>query len=321
MIKLNIKSYIKGLSLAGAIFFALLTLVPTGANAQNLCESTANEALRACRLDVLGEYRLALGKCDNIADLEEREECKDEAREELWEAWGECPEQYEARLEICDTLGPDAYDPEIDPEDFMSPEDIAANPNPYLPLVPGTVKVFEAETEDGTERIEVTVTDDTKDILDVECIVVRDTVSIDEELVEDTFDWFTQDKDGNVWYFGEISLNYEDGELVDIEGSWTAGEDGAKPGIVMPEVPQVGSMYRQEFLLGEAEDMGQIYSLSESVSVPYGFFADCLMTRDWTPIEPDVTEYKYYAPGVGVVLEANFADGEMVELVDFTSGE
>ncbi|MFH0813067.1 MAG: hypothetical protein V2A69_09545, partial [Pseudomonadota bacterium] len=184
------------------------------------------------------------------------------------------------------------------------------------PLTPGTTRIYEGQTEEGTEVIEVHVTDDIREILGVPCLVVRDTVTVDDELVEDTYDYFAQDKEGNVWYFGENSYTYEDGKIVSVDGSWIAGVDGAKPGIVMEAHPEVSDVYRQEFAPGEAEDLGEVLSLNESVTVPYGSFGSCLMTKDFSPIEPDVEEHKYYAPGVGVVLELNVETGERVELVD-----
>ena len=209
-------------------------------------------------------------------------------------------------------VGDEPYDPVINPADFVAQID-----NQYLPLTPGTTFVYEGETEDGKERIEVSVTHETKEILGVTCIVVRDRVWVDGELAEDTLDWFAQDKDGNVWYFGEDSKEYEDGKVVSTEGSWEAGVDGAKPGIIMKANPQVGDAYRQEYYEDEAEDMAEVLSLNESVSVAYGSFENCLKTQEWTPLEPDIVENKYYAPGVGVILElAVEGESERVELVE-----
>jgi len=163
----------------------------------------------------------------------------------------------------------------------------------------------------------VTVTNETKEIMGVTCVVVRDTVTVDGELVEDTFDWYAQDKYGNVWYFGEESKQYEDGDLVSLEGSWKAGVDGAQPGIIMEADPVVGDLYRQEFAPGEAEDMGEVLALGETVTVPAGTFTDCLKTKDFTPMEPEVVEHKYYAPGVGVVKEVMVEGGtDIVELME-----
>ncbi|MGH7863894.1 MAG: hypothetical protein ACREQB_02815, partial [Candidatus Binataceae bacterium] len=126
-----------------------------------------------------------------------------------------------------------------------------------------------------------------------------------------------QDLDGNVWYFGENSKQLSGGLVIGVEGSWTAGEDGAKPGIIMMAHPAIGDFYRQEFLLGTAEDVAEVLSVSESVTVPFDSFDDCLKTEDSTPLEPDVAEAKFYAPGVGFVLTIiDPATGEKLELVE-----
>ena len=140
------------------------------------------------------------------------------------------------------------------------------------------------------------------------------------ELIEDTADWYAQDSAGNVWYFGELSKNYEEGELVDIDGSWKAGVDGAIPGIVMLADPRPGDVYRQEYALGEAEDMATVVNRDEeAVVVPYGDFSEeILKNGEYTPIDPEVFEFKYYSPGVGMVLEVNPETGERVELVVMT---
>ena len=186
----------------------------------------------------------------------------------------------------------------VEPANF-----VAAIDNPYYPLTPGTMMIFEGDTEEGSERVETYVTKDTKRILGVDCVVVRDRVTVNGELVEETLDWYAQDKSGNVWYFGEDSKEYEEGALVGTKGSWEAGVDGAIAGIIMPANPQVGDTYRQEYYAGEAEDMAKVVSLSESAAVPYGSFDNLLMTEEWTPLEPGVVEQKYYALGVGLVLE------------------
>jgi hypothetical protein len=280
-----------------------------------VCRHTAELMKQNGFQEARADHWLARAKAQSLEDAEERREAVLEAREEFREQVGEVREQYAARVDLCEVLEEGRYAPEIDPDDFLTPEETAADPNPYLPLVPGTTYRYEGETEDGIEGIEVEITDETREILGVACIVVRDTVTVDGELVEDTRDWFAQDAEGNVWYFGELSVNYEDGELADIEGSWEAGEDGAFAGIVMPAAPEVGMAYRQEYLLGEAEDAAEVLSLDESAAVPYGAFDACLMTGDFTPLEPDAYEYKFYAPGLGLVLEVDAETGERVELV------
>jgi len=161
-----------------------------------------------------------------------------------------------------------------------------------------------------------TVTDEVKEILGVTCAVVHNLVKENGEVIEDTEDWYAQDIFGNVWYFGEIAQDFEDGELVSIDGSWKAGVDGAKAGIIMKAAPAVGDVYRQEFSLGNAEDLAEVLSLTGSEVVPAATCnGDCLVTRDFTPLQPDVSEHKYYKPGFGLILEVNPDTGDRVELV------
>jgi hypothetical protein len=208
------------------------------------------------------------------------------------------------------------YRPQIDPADFADVVD-----NPYHPLEPGTVRVYEGRSEGEREETVVTVTDRTREVMGVTTTVVRDQVFVAGELAEDTFDWFAQDRHGHVWYFGEETAEYEDGKVVSREGSWEAGVDGAQPGIVMPGDPRIGEAYRQEYYAEEAEDMGKVVRLGTSVTVPYGSFNDVLVTEDWTPLEPKLLENKYYAPGVGVVLERLIEGGdEVLRLVEGRSG-
>jgi hypothetical protein len=207
------------------------------------------------------------------------------------------------------------YAPDIDPADFVEVID-----NPYLPLLVGSRWVYEGEEDGETERIEVEVTADRREVMGISAVVVRDTVYEDDELIEDTSDWFAQDVEGNVWYLGEESVEYEDGEEVSTEGSWEAGVDGALPGIVMLAEPTVGEAYRQEFYEGEAEDLGEVFDTGVSQTVPAGEFDDIVVIREWNPLEPDVVEDKYHAPGVGVVLEVKVVGGDgRAELVEFTA--
>jgi hypothetical protein len=208
------------------------------------------------------------------------------------------------------------YAPEIDPADFVDVID-----NPYLPLAPGSKWVYEATSEGETEVITVEVLDERREVMGVSTVVVHDVVAVDGEVIEDTFDWYAQDVDGNVWYFGEDTTAYEDGEA-STEGSWESGVDGALPGIVMQAEPQPSETgYRQEFYPGEAEDMGQVMAVDETASVPLGEFDGLVVTRDWTPLEPDVVEEKYYAADVGLVQEIKTAGGEEVTvLVEHTPG-
>ena len=208
------------------------------------------------------------------------------------------------------------YAPVIIPSDFVT----GVN-NTYFPLAPGTRWVYETKTEDGTERDVVEVTNGTKLVMGVTCVEVKDTVSIGGAVIEDTLDWYAQDVHGNVWYFGEDSKEYEGGKVVSTGGSWEAGVGGAKPGIIMLADPEVGLSYHQEHLEGEAEDMAQVLSLDATAIVPHGSYAHVLQTREWTPLEPKVAEEKYYAAGLGCVLEVAVRDGgERTELVEYLPG-
>jgi hypothetical protein len=206
--------------------------------------------------------------------------------------------------------------PSPDPDDFVEGID-----NPYLPLTPGRRWVYESGGIEP-ERTTVTVTGDTKEVQGVTTTVVHDVVRDSEgRVVENTFDWFAQDRAGNVWYFGEDTTEYDDRGRPDHSGSWEAGIDGAQAGLVMPAQPRVGDGYQQESFPGVAEDRGEVLSLDESVNVPFGSYTDVLQTEDTTPLEPGLVERKYYAPGVGLVLEETVLGGsERVELVNYGGG-
>jgi hypothetical protein len=213
---------------------------------------------------------------------------------------------------------PESGEPvELDPDDFVPTID-----NTYWPMAPGSRWVFREVDADGSrQRVEVTVTNRTKTILGIPATVVHDRVTEDGELVEDTDDWYAQDKWGGLWYLGEDTTEYENGKPAGKQGSWEAGVDGAQPGLIIPPRPEVGLSYRQEFYAGEAEDRGRILSLDELVDVPFGSYDEVLMTRDWTPLEPDVLEHKFYAKGVGPVLALGLSGGvSREELIRFTRG-
>ena len=167
----------------------------------------------------------------------------------------------------------------------------------------------------------VTVTDETRKIANgVTARVVRDTVTQDGELVEDTFDWYAQDDRGSIWYLGEETAEFEDGMVETKAGSFEAGVDGALPGIIMPAEPRDGMRYRQEYYEGEAEDNGEVLGVEEQAEVPYGQFENVLLTKDTITIEPDVLEYKLYAPDVGPVLVFGVSGGggreELLDIKD-----
>ncbi len=191
-----------------------------------------------------------------------------------------------------------AYAPHINPSDFTTKID-----NKYFPLKPGTTFVYRGNSGGNAERDVMTVTHDTKRIMGVKCVVVDDRVWAGGKLTERTFDYYAQDKKGTVWYFGENSKAYKNGK-VSTAGSWEAGKNGAKPGIIMQAHPKVGQSYRQEYYKGSAEDMAKVLKLNGSAKVPFGSFDHySLLTKEWSPLEPGVVEHKYYAAGVGDVKE------------------
>lgn len=187
--------------------------------------------------------------------------------------------------------------------------------NPWYPLNPGTTFVYHGTKDKKPARDVVNVTGETKKILGVSCTVVLDQLFLGGELAERTFDWYAQDKEGNVWYFGEATEELENGKVTSREGSWQAGVDGAEPGVIMQADPKVGDSYQQEFFKGRAEDQAQVLSLAASVQVPYGSYSySAQLTKEWTPLEPGVIDHKYYARRVGVVKEAT-AKGPRESLV------
>jgi hypothetical protein len=207
---------------------------------------------------------------------------------------------------------------DLNPADFTTRID-----NPYWPMKPGSRWVYRETDSEGTEqRVVVTVTPKTKRIANgVEARVVRDVVTEDGEPVEVTDDWYAQDKEGNIWYLGEATTEYENGEPGSTAGSFEAGRDGAQPGIIMPAEPKPGMTYRQEYHRGEAEDKGAIVSLDEQAEVPAGHYPNVLMTKDLNPLEPKVLEYKFYARGVGPVLAVSVSGGsDREDLVSFSEG-
>jgi hypothetical protein len=206
----------------------------------------------------------------------------------------------------------------LDPAEFTTQID-----NPYWPMAPGSRWVYkETDAEGAKLGVEVTVTPRTKKIANgIEARVVHDLVTEGGQKVEDTFDWYAQDSAGNLWYMGEDTKEYENGKVSTTAGSWEAGVDGAQPGIALPAEPKPGLAYRQEYYAGEAEDNGEIVSIDEQAEVPAGHYAHVVMTKDTTPVEPKVLEFKFYARGVGPVLEITASGGsDRDELVSFHPG-
>jgi hypothetical protein len=194
----------------------------------------------------------------------------------------------------------------LDPADFSPDID-----HPYWPMKPGTRWTYRELDEDGAvKEVVVVATDQTRTIANgVTARVVRDTVRVGGEIIEDTFDWYAQDRSGNLWYLGEDTAEFENGKITTRSGSFEAGVDGALPGIMLPADPTPGMRYRQEYYAGEAEDNGEVLSTNELAEVPSGRYRGALLTKDTITIEPDVQEYKLYAKGVGPVLIIGVSGG------------
>jgi hypothetical protein len=205
-----------------------------------------------------------------------------------------------------------AYSPDI-PTNWAS-----GVTNTYFRLVPGARLAYEGETDEGTERTAIEVLETTKVVHGVVATVVLDRVYLDDELIEETYDWYAQDAVGNVWYLGEESKEIDEGVVVSTAGSWEWGLDGALPGVVMWADPaaHLGEEYRQEYYKGEAEDWGKVVALDQTVQVPYGSLTGCIKTEDWNALA-EGREYKYYCPQIGLVLETVApAEEERVQLVE-----
>ncbi len=209
------------------------------------------------------------------------------------------------------------YAPKIDPSNFVATID-----NPYFPLKPGTTFLYRGVHENGKtpQTDEMVVTHQTKVILGVTSVVVRDTVSSYGKPVERTFDWYAQDKYGNVWYMGEDTREVRHGHFVKMSDSWEAGVNGAEPGIIMPGTPEPGVQYRQEYFPGHALDQARVLGSGGPIEVPSGSYPNTLLTVETSPqIDPGVAEDKYYVAGLGDVKEETVSGNhEEIELVRVT---
>ena len=320
-----------------------LDFVVTGGS----CSVAANVLSKACEFDVLDDFLEGKAICQNTDDEVEFTECLAEVSDEVDENTEECEAVHEARLVLCEGLDDAPHTPQFGEDfagNFVDPRNIGTSvqPNPWFPLLAGNTWVYEstfledeedvapgAEAELITEVITVIVTNKIKLIAGIPCLVVIDQVVEDGVLIENTDDWYAQDIGGNIWYCGEIAENFErfeeddpaTPELVDIEGSWKHGRDTAEAGILLPFEPEVGEFFRQEVLYGEAEDAIEILSLVGDESA--GLFnceSGCLVTSDFSPLEPDAVEHKYYISGIGLILETDPGTGNRVELQSFTPG-
>ncbi len=196
------------------------------------------------------------------------------------------------------------YRPTLDPAQFVDGTD-----NPYFPLELGTRWVYEGVVDGERERIELEVTAATKHILGIAAVGVRDVNYVDGALAAATMDWYAEDRSGNVWYLGEDTQNFANGEPTDTEG-WQAGVDGALPGIFMLAEPTPGAAYWQNHHAGAVEDLAEVVRLGVTLSLGVGEYHNVIIVRGWSPLEPEIIEEKYYAPGVGKIYEIQIAGGD-----------
>jgi len=302
-----------------------------GAQTGGYCTQTADTLLEACKASVKDDGAVGKAICINITDPNARNTCLDDLADSQVEANQLCKDQHDTRLAACGVLGEDRYDPDFRPARFDNPRR-PSNPNPYFPLGIGKHWEYRSATQVNT----VDVVNETKRIAGVNCIVFRDLVFEGGLIREATDDWYVPAKDGSVWYFGEEVKDFETfkgdnplrPELVSIDGSFKAGRDGDKPGIIALASPEVGDVYLEEFSLGNAEDVTEILSTTYSYGhdpaldemVPRELAqrfcnGDCIVTKNYSLLEPGLFARKYYARGVGTILEVENT-GDVVQLVN-----
>jgi len=289
-------------------------------NGISVCERSARNMFQSCRFEVKEEFYATTAKCINLGEADSRSDCLEEAKDTRREDREGCSDQREAREDVCELLGENRYaEALVDSDNFVAEPD---NANPYFSLQPGRTQVARAG-EDFEETIVVTVTDEVREILGVNCRIVVDIVLVKEDdeyvAVEVTDDYYAQAMNGDVHYCGEIARNFEDGALVDLDGSFEAGRDLANSGVLIKAVPESGDAHRQEYLLGEAEDVIQYLAGAEdTTSVGPGEDGDnpnfpcddeCVKTEEFIPTEPNDGEFKYFIAGTGFVLGVALEDG------------
>lgn len=301
---------------------------PTGKH----CSATADAIFSSCGFDVQSEFFKAVAICINISDEADRGECEVDAKASRKEGNEACREQLAGRRDVCQLVGEGRYDPDFDPADFDTDFTTPTRPNLYFPIVIGNRWSFSG----GAETNSVEILNETKLIEGLTCVVAQDRVFHKRNLVEDTDDWYCQAKNGNVHYLGEEVKNFESftgdvpllPELVNIDGSFKHGREGDKGGLIFSGDPKAGDVYIEEFSLGNAEDVTEILSTTYGfgsdaaldASVPRALAEqlcadDCIVTKNFSLLEPGISARKYYARGVGIFLEIE-STGEVVQLVD-----
>jgi hypothetical protein len=313
-------------AIAGCLAAGLaMLLAASGASAAGFCTQTSDTALSACQNDARVTFFTSKGICINETDPNDRTKCNSDAQQSLKDDMQSCNDEHDARLNVCGLLGEGRYDPEFEPRQFVNPDQIGHGipPNPFFPIVVGMRWKYVG----GGQVDTVTITNKTKLIDQVTCRVSEDVVTDEKtgNLIEQTDDWFAQDLAGNVWYCGELAREFEtfrgdrppEAELTSIDGSFKADRDGDRPGIIMLASPQVGDAYREEFSLTNAEDIAEVISTTGSATSPVASCdKTCLVTRNTAPLEPGVIEKKYYASGIGLIVDND--DGTVSKLVEFT---
>ena len=205
----------------------------------------------------------------------------------------------------------ESYKPDFNVTNFSNPTLFT---NEYFPLIAGKTYVYEGTITEGIERTEVKRLNETKTIAGITCVVMNEKTWLNNELIEDTNDWLAQDNIGNIWYMGEYVNNYSKGVVLNHNGSWETNVDGALPGIWLTASRTDGFKYRQEYLFNYAEDEGEIIETNATISIPYGTYTRCLVTHDFTALEPDLNEQKSFAPGIGLIIEYDVVDKVSVYL-------
>ncbi len=301
---------------------------------RNYCSATARLLHSACGFEAKDDFYVLKAKCINLADARARSECLAEAREAQAEAGKACRVQLDWRRAACTVLGEARYDPPITPDRFDADYRQLSNPNPYFPLGIGNRWVFLG----GSERNVLEVANETKLIEGVTCVVLRDLVYENGRLKEATDDWYAAGRDGSTWYCGEEVKDYESfegdvpqrPELVKISGSFKHGRERDKAGIIMPARPRAGQAYLEEFSLGNAEDVSEILTASYAWGgnpvldqlVPRELVLrlcnqrDCVVTKNYSLLEPGIYALKYYARGIGFFLETKPLEGQRLQLVE-----
>lgn len=310
----------------------LLVGLAWGVQAQEACSDTVSLLHEACIDQAEADRGVGRATCLNLRGAQARQDCRDDAAKSHDKAVAECRSQRDWRRASCAAVGEQRYDPKVDPERYDTDYHHLTRPNPYFPLEIG--KRWEYRGADELNTVEVT--NETKLIEGVTCIVLRDLVYLKGRLHEATDDWFAAAKDGTSWYLGEEVKNYESfkgdkprrAELVNVSGSFKHGRDGDKGGVIMPASPAVGQVYREEFSLANAEDLAEVLSTTYAYGgggpldefVPPALAqhlcaaVDCVVTKNYSLLEPGVVTRKYYARGIGFFLETVVGDGIDVQL-------